>query len=58
MSAKDHTNAAEGEAARMRTSDEGRAKLRAGLKAQAAFFRKKGDIKRAAECDAEAETLS
>lgn len=55
---KDHANVAEGEAARMRTTDEGRAKLRADLKAQAEFFRKKGDVTRAAECNAEAEALS
>lgn len=55
---KDHANPVAGYAERLRQTDEGRAELRESVIAQAAYYRRIGDTKRAAECEAEAEALS
>lgn len=55
---KDHANPVAGYADRLRQTEAGRAELRESIIAQAAYYRRIGDAKRAAECEAEAEALA
>lgn len=55
---RDHANPVAGVAERQRQTEEGRAELRQSMLAQADYYRRKGDAKRAAECADEAEALA